>query len=59
MPIETKTASRGELEARRDAILTRVGLTMDELTERRRSGSMTADEWAAWEELDGIGYLIG
>lgn len=59
MPSNTaRTASRDDLETRRDEILTRVGLTMDELVRRRGLGMMTADEWAAWEELDGIDYLI-
>lgn len=57
--ITTTTMSRDELESRRAAILHALGMSMDQLTERRRSGSMSAAEWEAWEELDGIEYLIG
>lgn len=59
MAITTNNTSAEELERRRAEILNELGLTLDELTARRRSGSMTAEEWAAWEELDGIEYLIG
>ena len=38
---------------------TDVPMSMDELAEGRRSGSMSAAEWEAWEELDGFEYLIG
>jgi hypothetical protein len=57
--ITTTTMTRDELESRRAAILRALGMSMDELAERRHSGSMSADEWEAWEELDGIDYLIG
>lgn len=57
--ITTTTMTRDQLESRRAAILNALGMSMDELTERRRSGSMSAAEWEAWEELDGIEYLIG
>lgn len=57
--VTSSTTSRSELEKRRSQLLERVGLTLDELTARRRSGAMSAEEWAVWEELDGIEYLLG
>ncbi len=59
MPVTTRNLSRAEIEARRDELLVRLGMTWDELSERRTSGVLTADEWEAWEELDGLGFLLG
>ena len=58
MPITTTNATQEELESRRSAILAGLGLSLEELIERRAAGHLTADEWEAWEELDGIGYLL-
>lgn len=59
MTITTSQTSRTELLARRDAILRSLNTTLDELRSRRESGEMTPDEWAAWEDLDSINYLLG
>ena len=59
MTIVTSTSSREQLVLRRDGLLARLGTTIDELAERRSAGHLTPDEWEAWEELDGISYLLG
>ena len=57
--VSTYTTTPAELEARRAAILGRLGTTMAELVERHRLGALTADEWEAWDELAGISFLLG
>ena len=59
MTITTTTKSRSELTERRDELLQGLGLTLEQLTARRRDGSLTADEWSAWEEIAEISYLLG
>ncbi len=58
MTITTSQRSRAELLALREHILSALNVTLEELQERRESGEMTPDEWAAWEDLDSISYLI-
>ena len=58
MSIEVKEASAGDLRSRRDDILAKVGRNWNELVERRERGELTAEEWAAWDELLGIVFLL-
>lgn len=58
MPVVSKNASREDLEARRDQLLEQLGMTMAELRDRHAAGLLTADEWEAWEQLDGLAYLL-
>jgi hypothetical protein len=51
--------SRTELEARRDAILFRLGVSLDDLRGRAARSALVGDEWAAWEELCDIAFLLG
>lgn len=58
MSITTHEASAADLEARRERILLTLQLTMKELDDRKDAGTLTAEEWAAWDELDGIKFLL-
>jgi len=58
MPVTSTNASREELVARRDSVLAQLGCSLEELTDRRAAGLLTAEEWEAWEEIDGIAYLL-
>jgi hypothetical protein len=46
-----------ELDARRKAILKRVGMTYKELAGKAANRSLVGDEWAAWEEIREIDFL--
>lgn len=59
MPTETQSATRAELLSRREDILARLGVSLSDLEERRDAADLSPDEWEAWEELDGIRYLLG
>jgi hypothetical protein len=48
-----------DLEVRRAAILERLGMTYGELAARAESRSLAGDEWAAWEEIREIEFLLG
>lgn len=51
--------SRTELEARRSAILSRLGVSLDALVERAAASALIGDEWDAWEEISDIAFLLG
>lgn len=53
------TLTRRELEARREAILRRLGTTLSDLEGRAAAGSLVGDEWDAWDDLRDIAYLLG
>jgi hypothetical protein len=53
-----REVTREELERRKQAILSRVGVTYDELAERAERYSLVGDEWSAWSELREIGFLL-
>jgi hypothetical protein len=57
--VSTRSSSRADLLDRRAAILKALGVTLPELVERRAAGTLTPDEWEAWDELDAISYLLG
>ena len=48
-----------ELETRRDEILGRLDVTLEELTRRAETASLVGGEWEAWEELEDIAFLLG
>lgn len=50
--------SREDLELRRTKILRRLDTTYEEMAARAASHSLVGDEWAAWEELREISYLL-
>ena len=50
--------SREKLENRRRAILDKLDATYDELADKAKRHSLVADEWAAWEELREIDFLL-
>lgn len=50
--------SREELESRQKAILDKLGMTYEELAAKAKAHSLVADEWAAWEELREIDFLL-
>jgi hypothetical protein len=54
-----KESTRAELEARREEILARLDVSLEELTRRVESSSLVGDEWEAWEELEDIAFLLG
>lgn len=54
-----KAVTRESLKSRREKILKAVDLTFEELSKRARGYSLTPDEWAAWEEICEIDFLLG
>jgi hypothetical protein len=46
-----------ELEERRKAILSRVGMSYTELAQKARAHALVGDEWAAWDEIREIDFL--
>jgi hypothetical protein len=46
-----------DLNARRKAILERIGMSCDELAAKAAARSLVGDEWAAWEEIREIDFL--
>lgn len=47
-----------ELNARRKAILDRVGMSYRELAAKAAARSLIGDEWAAWDEIREIDFLL-
>jgi hypothetical protein len=47
------------LQARREAILRQLGTSYEQLAARAERRSLVGDEWAAWDDLGEIDYLIG
>jgi hypothetical protein len=46
-----------DLNARRKAILSRIGMSYEELAAKAAARSLTGDEWTAWDEIRGIDFL--
>jgi hypothetical protein len=55
----TREISLADLKARRQAILDRLGTSYPDLAARAEQRSLVGDEWSAWDELQGIDFLIG
>ena len=53
------SVSRAELEAERKKILSRRGLTLDELRKQADVGALIAEEWDEWQRLCDIEFLLG
>jgi hypothetical protein len=51
--------TREELLARRDALLSRVGLTREALAERANTYSLSGDEFETLTEIEEIEFLLG
>ena len=45
------------LNARRKAVLDRIGMSYEELAAKAEAGSLIGDEWAAWDEIREIDFL--
>jgi hypothetical protein len=54
-----REVSREDLLERRRELLDRLGLTAKELHRRATNGSLVGDEWAAWDRLRDIEFLLG
>lgn len=50
--------SREELEERRRVLLADVGMTFEEMAAKAESYALMADEWAVWEEIRAIDFLL-
>ncbi len=48
-----------ELKSRREEILNRLGISLDELRTRAREATLVGEEWKAWEDLRDIAFLLG
>ncbi len=53
------TLSDDELRARRDVILGKLGMTLEEVRDRARSYALVGEEHEAWEQLESIAFLLG
>lgn len=54
-----REVSRDDLLERRRELLDRLGVSADELHRRAATGSLVGDEWAAWDRLRDIEFLLG
>lgn len=52
-------ASREALEARREELLKRVGMPLEELRRRRENYSLVGEQWEITTELEEIVFLLG
>ena len=59
MAPRTIEVTRDQLVARRTATLRALGITLAELRERARTGTLSGDEWDAIEDLEEVGFLLG
>jgi hypothetical protein len=53
------TPSDTELRERREAILRRLGVSLEDLRERAKSYALVGEEHEAWEQLESIAFLLG
>lgn len=59
MTVTVEHVTTEELHRRRADVLTRVGLTLPEITELAAQYMLTPEELAAWTELKSIDFLLG
>jgi hypothetical protein len=52
-----REVSLRDLNARRKAILNRIGMSYEELAAKAEARSLVGDEWAAWDEIQEIDFL--
>lgn len=50
--------TREELLARRDAILARLGITLEEYLRRAAGSELSGEEWDVRDDLDSIAFLL-
>jgi len=50
--------TREDVRAQMDAILGRLGVTLDELKRMAGDGELVGEEWVAWAEVEELGYLL-
>jgi predicted neuraminidase len=48
-----------QLRARRERILAKLGVPLDELRDRAMHYALVGDEYDAWERLESIAFLLG
>lgn len=53
------TLSDDELRARRQQILDKLGVTLEELRDRARGYALAGEEHEAWDQLESIAFLLG
>jgi hypothetical protein len=53
------TLSDAELRERREAILRKLDVSLDDLRERAKSYALVGDEHEAWEQIESIAFLLG
>jgi len=51
--------SDAELRERREIILRRLDVSLDDLRERAKSYALVGEEHEAWEQLESIAFLLG
>lgn len=54
----TIRVTRDELHERRRLVLLRLGLSIGELRDRSKYGTLSGEEWEAVSELEEIGFLL-
>lgn len=57
-PVRIIETTREELTQQKADLLERIRLTRDELADRADKCQLTGDEWAAWDELRNIEFLL-
>ncbi|MGH3273564.1 MAG: hypothetical protein ACRDNZ_04465 [Streptosporangiaceae bacterium] len=57
MTLHIQEVSLKELDARRKAVLARIGMSYEELAAKAEARSLIGDEWSAWEEIREVDFL--
>lgn len=58
MTIEMTFPTSEELRQRLASVEARLGLSVAELRARHDAGVMTAEEWAVWDEVESLQFLL-
>lgn len=53
------TLTDEQLRARREQLLVKLGVPLDELRNRAMHYALVGDEYDAWEQLESIAFLLG
>lgn len=53
------TLTDEELRARREQIIARLGISLEELRDRAAHYALVGDEHDVWEQLESIAFLLG
>jgi hypothetical protein len=54
-----QTLSDVQLRERRETILRKLDVSLDDLRERAKSYALVGEEHEAWEQLESIAFLLG